>query len=92
MVHKLTVTIAATGTPQQISATRELADWILFYNGGANPMAVGDSTVAIADDTPLDIGEMEQWPSIGDGPPYNLHTIYVVGTQNDVLRVKYFTK
>jgi hypothetical protein len=91
-VYSEIIEIAATGVPQPLSVTRKPCDWVLFHNGGLNVMAIGGPNVAIADDTPLEPGEQESWPPIGNGLSYDLQHIFVVGTAGDVLRVKRYVK
>ena len=92
MLYPLTVTIAATGTAQQLSATRAAATWVQVFSKSTNNalgVGLGNSTVTNPGGATPGVviapGGNQMLPQVNSPAPYDLQTIYVNGTVGDVL-------
>ncbi len=98
MVHTLAdVTIAATNTPQQLSATSIRAGWVQVFSktGNSTSSRIGDSLTTSSRGAPIIPSTSNNtpflFPSFPGSNPYDLSAIYINGTQNDVYYVIYGT-
>lgn len=98
MVHVLAdVTIAATNTPQALSATSIKAAWVQVFSktGNNTSSRIGDSTTASGKGAPIIPSTSNNtpfyFPPCANTNTYDLSAIYINGTQNDVYYVIYGT-
>jgi len=98
MVHVLAdVTIAATNTPQQLSATTIRAYWVeVFSKTGNNTSSrIGDSLTTSSRGAPIIPSTSNNtpfyFPPCSSTDTYDLSAIWINGTQNDVYYVIYGT-
>lgn len=97
MVVVTTVTIAATNTAQALSSTRIPANWITLQSDPANvdPTYHGPPNVTTVTGQVISVGGgggSPQYPPVSDVSPYELSRIYVIGTEDDIVRVMYLTR
>ena len=98
MVHVLAdVTIAATNTPQQLSATAIRASWVQVFSktGNNTSSRIGDSLTTSSRGAPIIPSTSNNtpfyFPPCASTNTYDLSAIYINGTQNDVYWVIYGT-
>lgn len=94
MVYVETVTLSATGESQAVSSTHKTACWVTLQADPSNAAAVyhGPPSVTTSNGQVIASGGgggSPQYPPVGDVSVYDLARIYLVGTQNDVVRIMY---
>lgn len=90
------VTIAATNTPQQLTATTQRAAWVkVFSKTGNTTGRIGDANTSTTRGALIFASTLNntgwEFPPCGNTDTYELSAIYINGTQNDVYYVTYGT-